>query len=784
MSIIHDAVQNYIDRGWQPIVVKERAKRPVSKAWQNSSPQPSNFGIANNVGVILGPTSGNLVDIDLDSQEARAVAALPELLGDLPAFGRQGLSPPGHRLVVCPDLPEDKARVHKLEADGCILEVRAGRGFTVMPPSVHEAPVVWERGAPPTSIPEMPWEQLHQLARLTGLLALALRHYPKEGARDTFCMHLGGALMHLGVPGDTGDQLLLELARLADDEEASERGAKCSVAHSRAEAGEHITGLPRLIEDHLGQSAGRALRRWLGAPSKPDTPAPDGALQVGTPAIHTFWEAAQTEFLARAPEAIFRRSGDLVRVRVLDREETEQEGSIVRRVGTIEIARITEGWLHLTADRLGIQFFKETADGKRRIVPPGGLGVLLVEPEDTRFPHLIGISTTPTLARDDPGYDPESRLLLEFPADLFPPVCQRPSKKEAREALDRIAWPLREFPFAGPGSKSVMLSAILSGVVRGEMRTCPLHAFSAPLFGTGKTKLADIVSTIVTGIPANIITHAPDEGEMEKRLIAVLLRGGSLLNIDNVSGPLTGDFLSAMLTAPTISGRVLGESRVVELDTRTMILATGNNLAPRGDLVRRVVVCRLDAGTEEPDKRQFDFDPVQDVARERGQMVADVLTVLRAFVAAGRPVRVPTLGSFEDWDLVRGALVWLGEDDPLVTQARSQGEDEDREMVREVLDIFWDKFMDQPFSVRHLHTDHDSSAREVIVGFLGRNEWDRRRAGRLLGRIRDIPCNGKVLRAEKNRVTNTLEYHVEQLPEGSDDEAEDSYREPGLPGEL
>lgn len=418
-----------------------------------------------------------------------------------------------------------------------------------------------------------------------------------------------GTLMHLGVTGDVGDELLLELARLAGDEEASARGTKCSAAHSRGEAGEHITGLPRLIEEYFGQKTGKALRRWLGAPYQPDTPVPNDALQVGTPAISAFWEAAQTALLGAAPEAIFRRSGDLVRVRVLDREETEREGSIVRRAGTIEIARVTEGWLHLTFDRLGIQFFKETASGKRQLVPPSGLGILMVEPEDTRFPHLIGISTTPTLGRDDPGYDPESRLLLEFPLGLFPPVPQPPSQTEAREALDRIERPLREFPFAGPGSKSVMLSAILSGVVRGEMRTCPLHAFSAPMFGTGKTKLADIVSTIVTGAPANIITHAPDDGEMEKRLIAILLRGGSLVNIDNVSGPLTGDFLSAMLTAPTVSGRVLGESRVVELDTRTMVLATGNNLAPRGDLVRRVVVCRLDAGSEEPDKRQFDFDP-------------------------------------------------------------------------------------------------------------------------------------------------------------------------------
>ncbi len=236
---IQEAVAAYIARGWRPIVVRERSKLPASRSWQNTSPKPENFGTTQNVGVILGPRSGNLVDIDLDCPEARAVAALPELFGGLPALGREGQRPPGHRLVVCPDLAECDARVHKLEADGCVLEVRAGRGYTVVPPSVHEGEVavVWQGGAVPASISEMPWEQLRLRARLTGLLTLALRHYPKEGGRDDFCMHLGGALMHLGVPGESGDALLRGLATLAGDNEIDMRSRKCSGAHARGEAG-------------------------------------------------------------------------------------------------------------------------------------------------------------------------------------------------------------------------------------------------------------------------------------------------------------------------------------------------------------------------------------------------------------------------------------------------------------------------------------------------------------------------------------------------------------------
>jgi putative DNA primase/helicase len=43
-----------------------------------------------------------------------------------------------------------------------------------------------------------------------------------------------------------------------------------------------------------------------------------------------------------------------------------------------------------------------------------------------------------------------------------------------------------------------------------------------------------------------------------------------------------------------------------------------------------------------------------------------VLTILRAYHVPGRPGRPTPLGSFEAWsDLVRGALLWLGCDDPV-----------------------------------------------------------------------------------------------------------------------
>ena len=113
-------------------------------------------------------------------------------------------------------------------------------------------------------------------------------------------------------------------------------------------------------------------------------------------------------------------------------------------------------------------------------------------------------------------------------------------------------------------------------------------------------------------------------------------------------------------------------------------MATGNNLTFKGDMTTRAIVCRLDAGIEKPEERRFDVDLKQEIPRRRAELVASALTVLRAFIVAGRPSldKLTPFGRFETWsDLVRGALVWLGEPDPCATR----GLIADRDPVRNEL---------------------------------------------------------------------------------------------------
>jgi hypothetical protein len=299
---------------------------------------------------------------------------------------------------------------------------------------------------------------------------------------------------------------------------------------------------------------------------------------------------------------------------------------------------------------------------------------------DWRLPVLAGIIGAPHLRRDGsvhdvPGYDPVTGLLYK-PECEFDRVPTSPTRDDAIAAMRMFDDLLAGFPFVTPADKAVALAAILTALDRPNMPTAPLHGFSATVAGTGKSKLADIVSVLATGRPAAVKGQPSTEDELEKRLNSELLQGASIICIDNCEHPLQSAFLCQMLTQDTASIRVLGQSKNVVASTAATVMATGNNLQVTGDLTRRVLVCSLDARVEHPERRKFDWD-AKDVAKEqRGRLVAAALTILRAWHSAGTQVERSPLGGFEEWSArVRAPLIWLGRGDPCETTLRFKVQD-------------------------------------------------------------------------------------------------------------
>jgi hypothetical protein len=343
-----------------------------------------------------------------------------------------------------------------------------------------------------------------------------------------------------------------------------------------------------------------------------------------------------------------------------------------------------------------------------------------------RLPLLAGVTTTPFLRSDGsicevPGYDAASGLLYK-PNETFPPVPANPDQ-EARIALEALCAPIRKFPFETENDRAVALSGQLTELCRRVLPASPLHAYTAPAAGTGKSLLVDISSILATGKIMPVISTGGSEEELEKRLGAALLAADTGISIDNIEHPLQSAFLCQALTQQVMKIRVLGLSRIIETPVNSAIHATGNNLIIEGDLCRRTLLCSMDANEERPELRKFDFNALELVRAQRPMLVIAGLTILRAYRlsqarSAGGIGRDP-IGSFEMWSSwVRDALIWAGcKGDPCATIAKVQAENPKRNELEPVL-AQWMKHIGKGSVVT---TEQVATKAEEVAGMIPTN---------------------------------------------------------------
>ncbi|MDP4026796.1 bifunctional DNA primase/polymerase [Methylobacterium sp. NEAU 140] len=397
-------------------------------------------------------------------------------------------------------------------------------------------------------------------------------------------------------------------------------------------------------------------------------------------------ETEQAIMAAAMP--IFTRSGSLVRPVIESVPAARGRQTQVARLKTMCAASLADH----TAQVARYQRFDGRSKDWVTINPPAEvMNALLARDGKWRLPPIAGVITTPTLRPDGsildrPGYDPETRLYLSLdPGFRMPAIPERPGREEAEQALQLLEDLLVSFPFVGHVDRAVGLSALMTPVVRGALPTAPLHAIRASTPGTGKSYLVDLASTIATGRRCPVIAAGRTEEETEKRLGALLREGVPIISIDNVNGELGGDALCQMTNMPIVRVRVLGKSEAPETECRATTFATGNGLILVGDMTRRTLLCTLDTQAERPELRDFDFDPIERVQVDRGRYVAAVLTVVRAYRAAGAPKVCGPVGSYEDWTAaVRAPLIWLGQPDPCASMEKAREEDPELSAIREL----------------------------------------------------------------------------------------------------
>lgn len=408
---------------------------------------------------------------------------------------------------------------------------------------------------------------------------------------------------------------------------------------------------------------------------------------------------------------------------------------------------------------------------------------------------LNAIITAPTMCPggalvDRPGFDADTGLLLDAGGVCLPSVPHSPDLAAVSDALDRLMQPFAEFPFVDGHARGALLAALLTAVVRPTLPTAPAFAIDAPVQGSGKTLLGSCIATLATGELPEIWPHTGgrDDEEVRKRLFAALRGGTNALVWDNVTGVLDSAALAGAITAPIISDRILGRSESLAIPNRTLLILTGNNLCPAGDMPRRLITVRIDPGCDTPFAREFAFDPLDHVLDHRLELVDAALTILRGRYAIAHEKAPGRMASFELWDdVVRQTVAWINEDvapgrfgDPLDLVRRAQREDPEQEAHFALLEALSDVFPDMWFTARDTVQRVQSGGTsgpgmgdanalsEAILDVAGERALSSTKS---LGRVLKFR-EGRVVfgrRLLSRRVGNALEFRIENLPDGTED---------------
>lgn len=470
----------------------------------------------------------------------------------------------------------------------------------------------------------------------------------------------------------------------------------------------------------------RLRKRSQKPPPSPRPGAPVISILPGeTPRVVDEIEAA----LLASDLPLYKRGGLIVSPGV-DRLPTWNGGTVIAQV----IAERPTARLIEDAETVA-QFL---APNKRGNLVPSGCQLRLAVTlkarlYDLKFPVLAAIANTPSISidgvlLDQPGFDPATGVLYD-PLDVtFPRVPDLPTETEIRAALARILELLQTLDpdFVAPEDKGVAMSVLMTSVARRALDFAPLHGFDAPVAGSGKSMLIELASILATGHGAIVMSQGETREETEKKLGVVLMRGDQIIAMDNCDLPLEGETLNQALTQPMLQVRILGKSEMPKVITVALITATGNNLVPKGDLVRRSIVGRLDPKCARPELRQYKFDPVAYAKENRAQLVADILTLLKAYHNKGRPERPDELQSFANWsNTVRGSICWLAKAypdarlaDPVKTMARVREGDPILSTLQAVLAAWRDRFNDNPVTVAKVVEDAEDAKVEFALGTL------------------------------------------------------------------
>lgn len=282
-----DVARSYLRRGWMPLPVPFRSKKPGFDGWQNFSVTeadlPRHFNCQpQNVGVLLGKASGDLVDVDLDYDECVALA--PHFLPPTASiFGRQ--TRPRSHWQYYARIPR-KVTFTAPVTGKRLLEVLTNGQQAIFPGSTHEGTgelIRWYENGETAHVSEA--DLLRDASRLAAASLLA-RYWPQEGSRQETALALAGCLLRAAWSEDEAGRFVKAVCNASQDEETYKRVHTVVDTAAKMQQGSPVTGWPTLSKLIEPRAVDR-VREWLGVGRAETQGQPeDAAPAVAWPVLH------------------------------------------------------------------------------------------------------------------------------------------------------------------------------------------------------------------------------------------------------------------------------------------------------------------------------------------------------------------------------------------------------------------------------------------------------------------------------------------------------------------
>jgi hypothetical protein len=445
--------------------------------------------------------------------------------------------------------------------------------------------------------------------------------------------------------------------------------------------------------------------------------------------------------------AVFRRAMSLVRL-VTENESTRIEDMNEPAVYGL-LARVAN-WIKQGRETFQFMFPSHEAARDMLVYPAKEL------------PMLHGVVSIPVYDHEGklvatPGYNAHAHLWYHPPTGFQLPVLpDRPSEAEVAAAkslfFDEL---LVDFPFDDAASRAHMLAVLLLPFARRLIvGPTPLHLIQAPVGGSGKGLLVNVLAVVATGHTAIGSSLPENEDEVRKKLTAELASGKPMVVIDNVDKKrqlYSPALLAASTMWPLWTDRLLGQTKMISVPNDAVWVLNGNNPQLSDEVARRCLSIRIVPNTAQPWLRTGFRHPnlVRWALDNRARLVHAALLLIQNWIAQGRPRVSQTLGSYESWSEVVGGILSAAGIEGFLENMRKLHETADAETTTwfDFVEAWWE--LHQSDAVR-VHQLAELCVQRDLLGRVLGEGTDRSQSIRL----------GKSLQGVRDRVFGS--YRIEQ----------------------